>query len=79
MKKPLSMTPSAIVAREWRAKNPGYNAAACAKWQKENPAKVAAARARTKALRARKSGRGQMAFAGLFKGAAGKPARSAQP
>jgi hypothetical protein len=37
MKKKLSMTPSAIRARKFRADNPGYSIEAARKWRKANP------------------------------------------
>lgn len=89
MAKPLSMTPAAIVAREWRAAHPGYNAKACAKWQRSNPRKCVARvrrwqkanpkryKEQQKAYRTRQAAGGQMSLAGLFGRAGGQTARGA--
>lgn len=89
MSKPLSMSPAAIVAREWRAAHPGYNAKACAKWQRANPRKCVVRvrrwqkanperyQAQQKAYNARRAGGGQMSFAAIVGRTGGQMARGA--
>jgi hypothetical protein len=57
----LSMTPAAIAAREWRAKNPSKNRAAVRRWDKAHPGyKAASARLWYKNNRERANARRRM-------------------